>query len=73
MQMSEEPELTFEERAMVALNKLATTYPDAEVVALGEANIPEWMGQPWLPQLTDPSDPNFYEAVVKAEAWLATH
>ena len=73
MQMSEEPELTFEERAMVALNELATTYPDAEVVALGEANIPEWMGQPWLPQLTDPSDSQFADAIIKAEAWLATH
>ena len=71
MQMSEEPELTFEQRAILALGKLAVTYPAAENVALGEAEIPEWMAQPWLPQLTDPNDPQFVSAVIKAEAWLS--
>jgi hypothetical protein len=68
-----ETEPTFEERAMNALNELAKDYPVAESVARGEVDFPEWMGQPWLPHLTDPSDPEFANAVIKAEAWLATH
>ena len=71
--MSEETEPTLEERATLALNQLAANYPVAETVALGEAELPEWMAQPWLPELTDPSDPKFADAVIKAEAWLATH
>lgn len=58
---------------MTALNKLAEQYPVAEDVARGDIELPEWMGQPWLPQLTDPSDPQFADAVIKAEAWLSTH
>ena len=72
-EMSEEPELTLEERAVIALNELAKTHPEAEDVIRDGANIPEWMGQPWLPQLTDPSDSQFADAIIKAEAWLATH
>jgi hypothetical protein len=68
-----ETELTLEERAMNALNQLAKNYPAAESVARGEVELPEWMGQPWLPQLTDPSDPEFASAVIKAEAWLQDH
>ncbi len=64
---------TLEERAMNALNKLAANYPIAESIAMGEADLPEWMAQPWLPQLTDPSDPEFANAVIKAEAWLQDH
>ena len=64
---------TLEERAMNALNQLAKNYPAAESVARGEVELPEWMGQSWLPQLTDPSDPAFANAVIEAEAWLATH
>jgi hypothetical protein len=71
--MSEEPEPTLEERAVGALNQLAATYPEAESVVQGDAEVPQWMGEPWLPQLTDPSDPQFADAVIKAEAWLATH
>lgn len=71
--IEDSPEPTLEERAMNALNQLATTYPKAEDVARGAEQVPEWMGQPWLPQLTDPSDPKFADAVIKAEAWLATH
>ena len=58
---------------MTVLNRLAQRYPSAEEVARGEIELPEWMGQPWLPQLTDPTDPEFSNAVIKAEAWLATH
>lgn len=68
--MSEEPEGTLEDRATAALAALTAAAPTAEEVIAG-APLPEWVTEPWLPRLTDPSDPKFAESVVKAEEWLA--
>lgn len=67
--MSEEENLP--ERAAEVLSKLAEFMPTAEDVANG-AGLPEFITAPWMQSLTDPSDPNFADAVIKAEVWLAT-
>lgn len=69
--MTDEP--TWEERAARALATLASTMPTGEEVALDGKPFPEWMSATWLPALTDPQDPKFTEAVMKAEGWLLTH
>ena len=65
-------EPTLEQRAAAALSRLAETMPTTDD-ALNGTPLPDWMGQPWLAHLTDPTDPQFPDAVTKAEAWLATH
>ena len=68
--MDTEP--TLEERATTVLAILTQTMPAHSDIISG-APLPEWMAANWLPALTDPDDPTFPTAVVKAEAWLATH
>ena len=67
-EITEEP--TLEERATMALATLTAEAPSAEEVLAG-ASFPAWMSQPWLSGLTDPSDPDFANCVIRAEAWLA--
>jgi hypothetical protein len=68
----DQPELTLEDRAALALSLLAERIPSKESLLNGEP-FPEWMDASWLAPLTDPSDPRFEKSVVRAEEWLASH
>lgn len=61
-----------QQRAAQALASLSATMPTQDQVLAG-VPLPEWMAATWLAALTDPGDPKFSAAVVKAEAWLADH
>lgn len=65
-----ESEQTFQERAQAVLERLTITTPEG---VMNDEPLPAWLAEPWAASIVDPHDPDFESAVIKAEAWLASH
>lgn len=65
----EESEQTFEERAQAVLAQLTIPTPEG---VMNDEPLPAWLAESWAASIVDPHDPNFENAVIKAEAWLAS-